>query len=295
MARKPQRDEQVTVAELLVRSAAAHSRYRFEDTVVLPRARHREESPLVQERPFSLAKTRVVAVVAGALTLAGGMSAAMSPVVGTGPIDRSSEAVWPPLDLTPASPTHTPSPADVAGSAGRSSAHSPVTAPDSDEQTPDGAGNGIDLGALAPDSGKDKAKPEKDQGKGLGLGLAVGDGNDNGNGKAKGKDKGLGLVVGDGNGNANGNGKAKGKNKDDLAPPDAGVTVNDEGITVGIGDGTSSPGGGSASTGGAAKQQYTLQMPKVSRYASVGPRSDSRSGSHHHSDNNNCGGGRHRR
>jgi hypothetical protein len=92
MARNARRAEQVSVAELLVRSAATRERYRFEDTVILPRSRHREKSPALR----ALARTRVFSVVAGALALAGGVATAATSV--SGPVQRSSELVWPPLD-----------------------------------------------------------------------------------------------------------------------------------------------------------------------------------------------------
>jgi hypothetical protein len=92
MARRAPRRAQVTVADLLVRSEAARDRYRDEDTLVLPRARHREKSPVLR----SLARLRVFSVVAGALALTGGVSAAVSM-----PVERSAGATWPPVGLEP--------------------------------------------------------------------------------------------------------------------------------------------------------------------------------------------------
>lgn len=104
MVRRASRSEQVTVAELLVRSAAAHDRYRLEDTLVLPRARHREKPQALR----SLARVRVLSVVAGALALTGGVSAAVSM-----PVERSAGASWPPAGLEPPAIALAPVPADV--------------------------------------------------------------------------------------------------------------------------------------------------------------------------------------
>ena len=56
MARTAPRREQVTVAELLVRSAGPRDRFGSEDTLVLPRARHREKPQVLR----SLARLRVI-------------------------------------------------------------------------------------------------------------------------------------------------------------------------------------------------------------------------------------------
>jgi hypothetical protein len=84
MARRGPRREQVTVAELLVRSAHA--------TTALPRARHREKPQALR----SLTRLRVLSVVAGALALTGGVSAAVSM-----PGERSPGPAWPPVGLEP--------------------------------------------------------------------------------------------------------------------------------------------------------------------------------------------------
>lgn len=104
MARRAPRRERVTVAELLVRSDAPRDRYRDEDTIVLPRARHREKPQVLR----SLTRLRVVSVVAGALALTGGVGAAVSM-----PVERSAGAVWPPVGLEPPAVALIPLPADV--------------------------------------------------------------------------------------------------------------------------------------------------------------------------------------
>src|SRR5690348_1785262 len=83
MARRAPRRGQVTVAELLVRSAGGSA----EDTLVLPRARHREKPAGLR----SLARLRVFSVVAGALALTGGVAAAVSM-----PAERTAGAAAPP-------------------------------------------------------------------------------------------------------------------------------------------------------------------------------------------------------
>ncbi|MEV7092458.1 hypothetical protein AB0M80_06405 [Amycolatopsis sp. NPDC051045] len=104
MARRAPRRAQVTVAELLVRSDAPRDRYRDEDTLVLPRARHREK-PQVWS---SLTRLRMVSVVAGALALTGGVSAAVSM-----PGEQRAGAAWPPAGLEPPAVALIPLPADV--------------------------------------------------------------------------------------------------------------------------------------------------------------------------------------
>jgi hypothetical protein len=98
MARRAQRSEAVTVAELLVRSATTHDRYRMADT----HARHREKPQVLR----SLARLRVFSVVAGALALTGGVATAVSM-----PVERSAGAAWPPVGLEP--PAAAPFPEDV--------------------------------------------------------------------------------------------------------------------------------------------------------------------------------------
>ena len=88
MARRAPRREQVTVAELLVRSTVPPDR----GTVVLPRARHREKPQVLR----SLARLRVFSVVAGALALTGGVSAAVSM-----PAEHGASPSWPPAGLEP--------------------------------------------------------------------------------------------------------------------------------------------------------------------------------------------------
>ncbi|WP_410568032.1 hypothetical protein [Amycolatopsis sp. cmx-4-61] len=100
MARRAPRREQVTVAELLVRSDLP----RDEDTVVFPRARHREKPQVLR----SLTRLRVLSVVAGALALTGGVSAAVSM-----PSSRNTVAAWPPVGLEPPAVALVPLPADV--------------------------------------------------------------------------------------------------------------------------------------------------------------------------------------
>ncbi|WP_235190705.1 hypothetical protein [Amycolatopsis rifamycinica] len=104
MARRAPRREQVTVAELLVRSDAPRDRYRDEDTLVLPRARHREKPQVLR----SLTRLRVLSVVAGALALTGGVSAAVSM-----PSPRDVATTWPPPGLEPPAVALVPLPADV--------------------------------------------------------------------------------------------------------------------------------------------------------------------------------------
>jgi hypothetical protein len=105
MARRAPRREVVTVAELLVRSDAPLDRYRDEDTVVFPRvARHREKPQVLR----SLTRVRMLSVVAGALALTGGVSAAVSM-----PSSRDLGAAWPPAGLEPPAVALVPLPADV--------------------------------------------------------------------------------------------------------------------------------------------------------------------------------------
>ncbi|MEV6874421.1 hypothetical protein [Amycolatopsis sp. NPDC051128] len=104
MARTAPRREQVTVAELLGRSAAPRDRFGSEDTLVLPRARHREKPQVLR----SLARLRVISVVAGALALTGGVSAAVSM-----PVERSAGPARPPAGLEPLPVALVPLPADV--------------------------------------------------------------------------------------------------------------------------------------------------------------------------------------
>lgn len=96
MARRAPRGDAVTVAELLVRSAAD--------------GRHREP-PRHREKPQalrSLARLRVLSVVAGALALTGGVATAVSM-----PVERGAGASWPPAGLEPPAAALVPFPADV--------------------------------------------------------------------------------------------------------------------------------------------------------------------------------------
>ncbi|WP_233223277.1 hypothetical protein [Amycolatopsis sp. CA-128772] len=104
MARRAPRPERVTVAELLGRSGAPRDRYRDEDTLVFPQARHREKPQALR----SLSRLRVFSVVAGALALTGGVSAAVSM-----PPERTAGATWPPAGLEPPTVALVPLPADV--------------------------------------------------------------------------------------------------------------------------------------------------------------------------------------
>ncbi|MGV9359526.1 hypothetical protein [Amycolatopsis sp. NPDC003731] len=119
MARRAPRREQVTVAELLVRSDAPRDRYRDEDTLVLPRARHREKPQVLR----SLTRLRMFSVVAGALALTGGVSAAVSM-----PPTRDTAAAWPPAGLEPPAVALVPLPADVVVPPAK---HAAPTPPDS--------------------------------------------------------------------------------------------------------------------------------------------------------------------
>ncbi|MDT7798003.1 MAG: hypothetical protein QOI78_1436 [Actinomycetota bacterium] len=94
MARRAPRREQVSVAELLVRSAVR------EDAP----ARHRQQSPGAR----ALARVRVFSVVAGALALTGGVAAAVSQ-----PYEHAAGAVWPPVGLDPVPVALTPTPVDT--------------------------------------------------------------------------------------------------------------------------------------------------------------------------------------
>ncbi|MFJ1761034.1 hypothetical protein ACIOD2_12005 [Amycolatopsis sp. NPDC088138] len=99
MARRAPRREQVSVAELLVRSTVR------EDGP----ARHRQQSP----RARALARVRVFSVVAGALALTGGVAAAVSQ-----PYEHAAGAVWPPVGLDPVPVALTPTPVDAVVSPG---------------------------------------------------------------------------------------------------------------------------------------------------------------------------------
>ncbi|WP_239071993.1 hypothetical protein [Amycolatopsis sp. SID8362] len=96
MARRAPRREHVTVAELLVRTTAPHDRG--------APARHREKPQVLR----SLARLRVVSVVAGALALTGGVGAAVSM-----PVQRDAGPSWPPVGLEPPPVALIPLPADV--------------------------------------------------------------------------------------------------------------------------------------------------------------------------------------
>ena len=91
--------------DLLFRSDAARARYLDDDTIVLPRARHREKPQVLR----SLTRLRVFSVVAGALALTGGVSAAVSM-----PVERSAGAAWPPAGLEPPAVALVPQPSHAA-------------------------------------------------------------------------------------------------------------------------------------------------------------------------------------
>lgn len=150
MARNARSAEQVTVAELLVQSAATRRRYPMEDTVILPRARHREKAPALR----ALARTRVFSVVAGALALAGGVAAAASSV--SAPIQRAGELVWPPLDAGLPMVAVTPSYPGGTGGAGKTtpSPNSGVGVDNSSENPATPAGSASDSGAKPGHHGK---------------------------------------------------------------------------------------------------------------------------------------------
>ncbi|MGW5718122.1 hypothetical protein ACWEVP_18295 [Amycolatopsis sp. NPDC003865] len=96
MARRAPHGDAVTVAELLVRSAVD--------------GRHREP-PRHREKPQalrSMARLRVLSVVAGALALTGGVATAVSM-----PVERGAGATWPPAGLEPPAAALVPFPADV--------------------------------------------------------------------------------------------------------------------------------------------------------------------------------------
>ncbi|SFW68687.1 hypothetical protein [Amycolatopsis australiensis] len=96
MARRAPRRGQVTVAELLVRSAVADR--------PAGGARHREKPRVLR----SLGRLRVFSVVAGALALTGGVGAAVSL-----PVERSAGAAWPPAGVEPPAVALVPLPARV--------------------------------------------------------------------------------------------------------------------------------------------------------------------------------------
>ncbi|WP_245589525.1 hypothetical protein [Amycolatopsis balhimycina] len=151
MARKAPRRErvrgQVTVADLLVRSDAARDRYRDDDTVVLPRARHREKPQVLR----SLARLRVFSVVAGALALTGGVSAAVSM-----PVERSAGAAWPPVGLEPPAVALVPLPPPSRGVR-------PPVQPNPDSVAPTGESEGISPAAVEPEP--DSVNPVVHRGK----------------------------------------------------------------------------------------------------------------------------------
>ena len=169
MARNARSAEQVTVAELLVQSTAARRRYRMEDTVILPRARHREKAPALR----ALARTRVFSVVAGALALAGGVAAAASSV--STPIQRAGELVWPPLDAGLPMVAVTPSYPGGTGGAGETAPapDSGVGVGDAGENPAAPAGSASDSGAKPGQHGK-PAKLAKAVEKVKDVGKAVG-------------------------------------------------------------------------------------------------------------------------
>lgn len=98
MTRRAPRREQVSVAELLVRSDS------WQDALEAPPSRHRRRSPVLR----SLARVRALSVVAGALAITGGVAA-----LAAQPFEHAAGAVWPPVGLEPVPLALTPSPADV--------------------------------------------------------------------------------------------------------------------------------------------------------------------------------------
>ncbi|WP_290053550.1 hypothetical protein, partial [Amycolatopsis solani] len=124
MTRRAPRGEHVTVAELLVRTTAPH------DRTGGTRARHREKPQVLR----SLARLRVVSVVAGALALTGGVGAAVSM-----PVQRGAGATWPPAGLEPPPVALIPLPADVVVPAARPDAES-VVPPGAQAVNPPAAG-----------------------------------------------------------------------------------------------------------------------------------------------------------
>ncbi|WP_410587960.1 hypothetical protein [Amycolatopsis sp. lyj-23] len=150
MARRAPRREQVTVAELLGRSGGPRDedrdQDRDQDTVVFARARHREKPPVLR----SLARLRVMSVVAGALALTGGVSAAVSM-----PSSRDIAAAWPPIGLEPPAVALVPLPADVVVPPAK---HAPPSAP----ADPESAVTPAEPDEISPagvDSGPDSASP----------------------------------------------------------------------------------------------------------------------------------------
>lgn len=119
MARRAPRGDAVTVAELLVRSAAD--------------GRHREP-PRHREKPAalrSLARLRVFSVVAGALALTGGVATAVSM-----PAERGAGAVWPPAGLEPPAAALVPFPAHVVVPGAAPAPKSVPAADETDEVAP---------------------------------------------------------------------------------------------------------------------------------------------------------------
>jgi hypothetical protein len=86
------------VAELLVRSDS------WQEALEAPPSRHRRRSPVLR----SLARVRVLSVVAGALAITGGVAA-----LAAQPFEHAAGAVWPPVGLEPVPLALTPSPADA--------------------------------------------------------------------------------------------------------------------------------------------------------------------------------------
>jgi hypothetical protein len=155
MARTAPRPEQVTVAELLVRSATPRDRYDSEDTLVFPRSRHREKPQVLR----SLARLRVLSVVAGALALTGGVGAAVSM-----PGERSAGAAWPQTGLEPPPVALVPLAADVVIPAAKPARQSP--APESVAQSAEPA-------AISPDAGQPEANSGSSPGRRGKLAKAV--------------------------------------------------------------------------------------------------------------------------
>ncbi|SED50030.1 hypothetical protein SAMN04489727_8119 [Amycolatopsis tolypomycina] len=140
MARRAPRREQVTVAELLGRSDAPRDRYRDDDTVVFPRARHREKPQVLR----SLTRLRMLSVVAGALALTGGVSAAVSM-----PAQHNAGGAGTPAGLEPPAVALVPLPADVVVPAAKPAQPSQ---PDPESVAPPAQAAGIAQSADAPES-----------------------------------------------------------------------------------------------------------------------------------------------
>ncbi len=154
MARRASRSESVTVAELLVRSAAAHDRHGTAD----PQARHREKPQALR----SPARLRVFSVVAGALALTGGVATAVSM-----PVERGAGASWPPAGLEPPAVALVPFAADVVAPPAKPAPESVAPSSEPGEIVPGVAKTTPDSGLTPAHRGK-LAKAVKVVGKGVG-------------------------------------------------------------------------------------------------------------------------------